>query len=55
METHDLGARDEYENERMVADMRILGWDWDLREGGHKYIHVDELEKIEGPVPEGPF
>ncbi len=35
----------------LIAD----GWDWDAREGGFKYVHVDELEKIEGPPPEGPF
>jgi hypothetical protein len=35
----------------LIAD----GWDWDAREGGLKYVHVDELEKIEGPPPEGPF
>jgi hypothetical protein len=31
------------------------GWKWDMRDGGTKYIHVDDLEKIEGPPPEGPF
>ncbi len=35
----------------LIAD----GWDWDAREGGVKSVHVDELEKIEGPPPEGPF
>jgi hypothetical protein len=49
METHDLGARNEKEYQQMAKEMRTLGWDWDLREGGHKYIHVDDLEKIEGP------
>jgi hypothetical protein len=32
------------------------GWDiYDPREGARKYVHVDELEKIEGPPPEGAF
>lgn len=55
METHELGAKSEREHERLVEDIRTQGWHWDLREGGHKYIHVDDLEKIEGPAPDGPF
>lgn len=35
--------------------LRADGWDWSEREGGTRYCHVDELEKIEGPPPEGPF
>ena len=35
--------------------MEADGWQGDGREGWHKYVHVDELEKIEGPPPEGPF
>ncbi len=35
--------------------MEADGWHGDGREGWHKYVHVDELEKIEGPPPEGPF
>jgi len=31
------------------------GWNWDMRDGGTKYIHVDDLEKIEGSPPEGAF
>lgn len=55
METHELGAKSEREYKRLVEDIRTLGWHWDLMEGGHKYIHVDDLEKIEGPAPDGPF
>lgn len=55
METQSLGAKSDKEYERLVADMRTMGWHWDLMEGGHKYIHVDELEKIDGPPPEGAF
>jgi hypothetical protein len=35
--------------------LRADGWDWDAREGGAKYVHVDELEKEEGQAPEGVF
>lgn len=35
--------------------MREAGWEWDPRDGGTKYIHVDDLEKIEGPPPKGAF
>lgn len=27
------------------------GWQWDQRDGGNKYVYVDDLEKIEGPPP----
>jgi hypothetical protein len=37
------------------AAMEADGWSWDLREGGDKYVHVDELEKIEGPPPQGAY
>lgn len=36
--------------ERMCALIED-GWQWDQREGGIKYVHVDDLEKIEGPPP----
>lgn len=35
--------------------VRADGWAWDAMDGGTRYIHVDDLEKIEGPPPEGPF
>lgn len=34
---------------------RDENWEWDVREGGGRAFHVDELEKIEGPPPEGAF
>lgn len=39
----------------LLRAMAADGWQGDAREGWHKYIHVDELEKIEGPPPEGAF
>ena len=33
--------------DELVAD----GWQYDQRDGGEKYVHVDELEKIDGPPP----
>ena len=36
--------------DELVAD----GWQYDQRDGGEKYVHVDELEKIEGPPPAPP-
>ena len=41
-----------------LARMQSLiddGWAWDQREGGCKLLHIDELEKIEGPPPDGTF
>lgn len=29
------------------------GWRWDMRDGGVRYIHINDLEKIEGPLPDG--
>lgn len=55
METHTLGAKDEREYIRLVEEKRREGWQWDIREGGFKYFHVDDIEKIEGPAPEGTF
>lgn len=41
-----------YSNEQQIAD----GWiGVGSGDGATKWIHVDELEKIEGPPPEGPF
>ncbi|MDP1660390.1 MAG: hypothetical protein Q8L55_00610 [Phycisphaerales bacterium] len=44
-----------FKGEEIMRAMRADGWGWDQREGGWKYFHVDELEKIEGPPPEGAF
>lgn len=35
--------------EELVRD----GWTWQGPEGGTKYVHMDQLEKIEGPPPGG--
>ena len=64
METHELlsnlardsdweAARREYA--RHVEAFKAEGWAWDIREGGDTYIHIDDLEKIEGPPPAGAF
>lgn len=50
----DLAGTDRAYNKR-VAELKAEGWAWDAREGGQKYLHVDELEKIEGPPPDGVF
>lgn len=44
-----------FKGEEIMRAMRADGWGWDQREGGWKYFHVDELEKVEGPPPEGAF
>jgi len=39
-----------------TEELRKEGWQIDdPREPARGYVHVDELEKIEGPPPEGPF
>jgi hypothetical protein len=35
--------------------MTAAGWEWHPPDGARKFIHVDDLEKTEGPVPAGPF
>lgn len=45
----EIGAT--YPSEILRAD----GWEQIGRGEYIKYIHVDDLEKIEGPPPEGPF
>lgn len=43
-------------HDEMLRALKLDGWDvYDGREGAWKYVHVDELEKIEGPPPEGLF
>lgn len=39
----------------VVQRLKEEGWESIGRDGFCKYIHVDELEKIEGPPPEGAF
>jgi len=52
---NDLGKWNRIYEERKAA-LRADGWHWpDPREGCEKYIHVDDLEKIEGPPPDGAF
>lgn len=41
----------QYAEEVMLPD----GWQRPDRAVYQKYLHVDELEKIEGPPPDGPF
>ena len=41
--------------EIMETATKELGWEWDHHHGSGGYIHVDELEKIEGPPPDGVF
>jgi hypothetical protein len=38
-----------------TAALLADGWEGDDYLGWSRYVHVDELEKIEGPPPEGPF
>ena len=38
-----------------MAELRAKGWAWDEREGGTRWVHVDELDKLEGPPPVGVF
>jgi hypothetical protein len=53
-EFKDLAKRQRIYDAHVQALQRD-GWSWDAREGGEKYVHVDELEKLEGPPPEGVF
>lgn len=55
METHDFGAISDKDYMKAVERLRADGWGVDIMEGAFKYIHVDELEKIEGPPPDGAF
>lgn len=41
--------------EDVVRAMRADGWDWDPREGGAKYVAIDELHLVEGEAPPGRF
>lgn len=44
------------ENKELRDALRADGWEGSVYDGAFsKYVHVDELEKIEGPVPDGPF
>ena len=40
------------EIDRRFAEMNV---EYDQREGARAWVHVDELEKVEGPIPEGTF
>ena len=55
METHNFGVTNDKDYMKAVERLRADGWGVDIMEGAFKYIHVDELEKIEGPAPEGAF
>lgn len=48
MSTHTLPATDERSYMELVELMRAAGWGWDIMEGGFRYVHPDELDKIEG-------
>jgi hypothetical protein len=41
--------------EAVTAMLRASGWDAVVNNDPRKWIHVDELEKIEGPPPDGSF
>lgn len=43
------------EGEHRIQELIDDGWQYNAREGALKYVHVDELEKAEGPPPEGAF
>jgi len=55
IDTNEICGLEQQEYMKRVEQLRALGWHWDYREGGTKYCHVDELEKIEGPLPVGAF
>jgi hypothetical protein len=43
-------------HDEMIRALRLEGWEvYDSREVARKYVHVDELEKVEGAPPEGAF
>ena len=50
-----VGGQSEAEFMQRVRELQADGWTWEFREGCEKYVHVDDLEKIEGPPPEGAF
>ncbi|MFG0274201.1 MAG: hypothetical protein ACF8QF_04005 [Phycisphaerales bacterium] len=39
----------------MESTRQRLHWTWDHHHGSGGCVHVDELEKLEGPPPAGPF
>jgi hypothetical protein len=44
------------QQEAKISELEAEGWKWDRRDGvGRGYVHVDDLEKVEGPPPEGAF
>jgi hypothetical protein len=51
----DMNLKGVHVRQAFVERLRADGWHWDDREGGWKYIHVDDLEKVEGPPPDGTF
>jgi hypothetical protein len=55
LDAGQLGRMSEQEYRETVRVLREDGWHWDQRDGGEKYIHVNELERIKGPPPDGEF
>ncbi|HNO79875.1 MAG TPA: hypothetical protein PKN33_17645 [Phycisphaerae bacterium] len=53
--TLSIGTTNSTEFRQRVQELQALSWKYELREGCEKYVHVDELRKIEGPPPEGTF
>ena len=42
-------------SEQRLRELEARGWRYSPRNGAIKALHVDEIEKIEGDPPEGPF
>jgi hypothetical protein len=44
------------QQEANISELEAEGWNWDRRDGvGRGYVHVEDLEKVEGPPPERAF
>lgn len=55
MGLEQLTGRTVEEVNKQKESLVKAGWDWSARDEGKARIHVDALEKIEGPPPEGSF
>ena len=48
-------AETKAERDALLEQLLAEGWEYSAWEGLARAVHVDDLEKIEGPPPEGPF
>jgi hypothetical protein len=44
-----------FKNKAAISALEDDGWVQDYDSGLSRFVHVDDLDKVEGPPPEGPF